>query len=76
MATNSVDRQKHKENLQKTFKKFHKFRNSQINDYKFVEKLIKNIIQGGNYMMYGKMGKKPAKKNDGNEEKDGQRCYT
>ncbi len=43
-ATNSVDRQKHKENLQKTFKKFHKFRNSQINDYKFVEKLIKNII--------------------------------
>jgi|TARA_B100000519_G_scaffold185809_1_gene181282 hypothetical protein len=44
MATNSVDRQKHKENLQKTFKKFHKFRNSQINDYKFVEKLIKNII--------------------------------
>ena len=44
MATNSVDRQKHKENLQKTFKKFHKFRNSQINDYKFEEKLIKNII--------------------------------
>ena len=44
MATNNVDRQKHKENLQKTFKKFHKFRNSQINDYKFVEKLIKNII--------------------------------
>ena len=48
-ATNSAERQKHKENLQKTFKKFHKFRNSQINDYKFVEKLIKNIIQGGNY---------------------------
>ena len=43
-ATNSVDRQKHKENLQKTFKKFHKFRYSQKSDYQFVEKLIKNII--------------------------------
>ena len=43
-ATNSVDRQKHKENLQKTFKKFNKFRNRQVNDYKIVERLIKNII--------------------------------
>lgn len=43
-STSKEDKEKHKENLQKTFKKFHKFRNSQQNDYKFVEKLIKNII--------------------------------
>ena len=43
-ATSNEDKQKHKENLQKSFKKFHKFRYSQKNDYVFVEKLIKNII--------------------------------
>ena len=43
-ATSNEDKQKHKESLQKTFKKFHKFRYSRIGDYKFVEKLIKNII--------------------------------
>ena len=38
------DKTKHKESLQKSFKKFHKFRHSQKNDYQFVEKLIKIII--------------------------------
>ena len=43
-ATSIEDKRKHKESLQKSFKKFHKFRHSQKNDYQFVEKLIKNII--------------------------------
>ena len=43
-ATSIEDKQKHKENLQKSFKKFHKFRYSRMGDYKAVEKLIKNII--------------------------------
>ena len=43
-AKSNEDKQKHKESLQKSFKKFHKFRYSQKNDYQFVEKLIKNII--------------------------------
>ena len=43
-ATSKEDKQKHKENLQKSFKKFHKFRHSRMDDYKAVEKLIKNII--------------------------------
>ena len=43
-ATSSEDKQKHKENLQKNFKKFHKFRYSRMGDYKAVEKIIKNII--------------------------------
>jgi hypothetical protein len=43
-ATSNEDKQKHKENLQKSFKKFHKFRYSRIGDYKSVEKIIKNII--------------------------------
>ena len=43
-ATSMEDKQKYKESLQKSFKKFHKFRHSQINDYKAVKKLIKNII--------------------------------
>tara|TARA_S200002703_G_scaffold60148_2_gene52050 strand:+ start:549 stop:740 length:192 start_codon:yes stop_codon:yes gene_type:complete len=43
-ATSKEDKQKHKENLQKSFKKFHKFRHSRIGDYKSVEKIIKNII--------------------------------
>ena len=43
-AKSNEDKQKHKENLQKNFKKFHKFRYSRMGDYKFVEKIIKNII--------------------------------
>ena len=43
-AKSNEDKQKHKESLQKSFKKFHKFRYSQKNDYVFVERLIKNII--------------------------------
>ena len=43
-AKSNEDKTKHKENLQKSFKKFHKYRYSQKNDYQFVEKLIKNII--------------------------------
>jgi len=43
-AKSNEDRKKYKESLQKSFKEFHKFRNSQKNDYQFVEKLIKNII--------------------------------
>ena len=43
-ATSMEDKQKYKESLQKSFKKFHRFRNSQKNDYVFVEKIIKNII--------------------------------
>ena len=40
-AKSNEDKQKHKENLQKNFKKFHKFRYSRMGDYKFVEKIIK-----------------------------------
>ena len=43
-ATSIEDKQKHKESLQKTFKSFDKFIYSRLGDYKFVEKLIKNII--------------------------------
>ena len=43
-AKSNEDKQKHKESLQKSFKKFHKFRYTQMGDYKFVEKIIKNII--------------------------------
>ena len=43
-ATSTEDKEKHKENLKRYFKKFHKFRNSQMGDYYFVKKLIKNII--------------------------------
>ena len=43
-ATSAEDKQKHKESLQKTFKKFHRFRYTRMGDYKFVERLIKNII--------------------------------
>ena len=43
-AKSNEDKRKHKENLQKEFKKFHKFRYSRMGDYKAVEKLIKNII--------------------------------
>ena len=43
-AKSNEDKRKHRENLQKQFKKFHKFRYSRMGDYKAVEKLIKNII--------------------------------
>ena len=43
-AKSNEDKQKHKENLQKNFKKSHKFRYSRMGDYKAVEKIIKNII--------------------------------
>ena len=43
-AISIEDKEKHKESLQKTFKKFHRFRYTRMGDYKFVEKIIKNII--------------------------------
>ena len=43
-AKSNEDKQKHKESLQKSFKKFHKFGHSRMGDYKAVEKIIKNII--------------------------------
>ena len=43
-ATSIEDKEKHKENLQKSFKKFHRFRYTRMGDYKFVEKIIKNIL--------------------------------
>ena len=43
-AKSNEDKEKHKESLQKSFKKFHKFRHSRMGDYKAVEKIIKNII--------------------------------
>tara|TARA_B110000902_G_C13817398_1_gene402296 strand:+ start:216 stop:407 length:192 start_codon:yes stop_codon:yes gene_type:complete len=43
-AISIEDKEKHKENLQKSFKKFHKFRYTRMGDYKFVEKIIKNIL--------------------------------
>lgn len=43
-AISIEDKEKHKESLQKTFKKFHRFRYTRMGDYKFVEKIIKNIL--------------------------------
>ena len=43
-AISIEDKKKHKENLQKSFKKFHRFRYTRMGDYKFVEKIIKNIL--------------------------------
>jgi|TARA_R110000782_G_scaffold7208_1_gene24401 hypothetical protein len=43
-AISIEDKEKHKENLQKSFKKFHRFRYTRMGDYKFVEKIIKNIL--------------------------------
>ena len=43
-ATSIEDKEKHKESLQKSFKKFHRFRYTRMGDYKFVEKIIKNIL--------------------------------
>jgi len=42
-AKSNDDKRKHKENLQKQFKKFHYYRKSNQEDYKFIKKLIENI---------------------------------
>ena len=40
------DKNKSKEHLQNTIKKFHKFRHSHKKDYQFIEQMIKNINRG------------------------------
>ena len=42
-AVSTEDKDKSKEYLQNTIKKFHKFRHSHKKDYEFIEQLIKNI---------------------------------
>ena len=42
-AISTEDKNKSKEHLQNTIKKFHKFRRSHKKDYEFVEQMIKNI---------------------------------
>ena len=42
-AKSNDDKRKHKENLQKQFKKFHYYRKSNQEYYKFIKKLIENI---------------------------------
>ena len=42
-AKSNEDKTKHRENLQKQFKKFHYYRKSNQEDYKFIKKLIENI---------------------------------
>ena len=42
-AISTEDKSKSKEYLQNTITKFHPFRRSHKKDYKFVEKMIKNI---------------------------------
>ena len=42
-AKSNEDKRKHKENLQKHFKKFHYYRKTNEKDYKFIKKLIENI---------------------------------
>ena len=42
-AKSNEDKRKHKGNLQKQFKKFHYYRKSNQEDYKFIKKLIENI---------------------------------
>ena len=37
------DKRKHRENLQKQFKKFHYYRKTNQEDYQFIKKLIENI---------------------------------
>ena len=46
-AISTEDKDKSKENLQNSIKKFHKFRYSHKKDYKLVEQMIKNINNGG-----------------------------
>ena len=47
-SVSTEDKNKSKENLQNTIKKFHKFRYSHKKDYKFIEQMIKNINKGEN----------------------------
>ena len=42
-AKSNEDKTKHRENLQKQFKKFHYYRKTNQKDYKFIKKLIENI---------------------------------
>jgi len=42
-AKSNDDKRKHKENLQKQFKKFHYYRKTNQKDYQFIKKLIENI---------------------------------
>ena len=42
-AISKEDKNKSKEHLQNTIKKFHPFRNSHKKDYELVEQMIKNI---------------------------------
>ena len=46
-SVSTEDKDKSKENLQNSIKKFHKFRYSHKKDYKLVEQMIKNINNGG-----------------------------
>ena len=45
-AVSTEDKNKSKEHLQNTIKKFHKFRYSHKKDYEFIEQMIKNINRG------------------------------
>ena len=45
-AVSTEDKNKSKEYLQNTIKKFHKFRYSHKKDYELVERMIKNINRG------------------------------
>ena len=42
-AKSNEDKTKHRENLQKQFKKFHYYRKTNQKDYQFIKKLIGNI---------------------------------
>ena len=42
-AKSNDDKRKHKENLQKQFKKFHYYRKTHKKDYQSIKKLIENI---------------------------------
>ena len=42
-AKSNEDKTKHRENLQKQFKKFHYYRKTNQKDYQFIKKLIENI---------------------------------
>ncbi len=43
-SISTEDKEKSKENLKKQFKKLHWFRHSHKKDYKYAEKIIRNII--------------------------------
>ncbi len=42
-AISKEDKNRSKEHLQNTIKKFHRFRHSHKKDYQFIEQMIKNI---------------------------------